>query len=51
MPIEYLREMETGFEANCQIGIWMKYYNEERPHSLFDDDRTPMEVYTQRMAA
>ena len=47
----YLREFETGFEAERQIGIWMNYYNEERPPSLFTDDRTPMEVYTQKMAA
>ena len=45
----YLREFETGFEAQRQIGNWMKYYNQERPHSLFADDRTPLEVYTQRM--
>jgi len=25
--------------------------NEDRPHSLFDDDKTPMEAYTERMAA
>ena len=47
----YLREMETGFEAQRQIGIWMRYYNDERPHSLFTGDKTPMEMYTQRMAA
>jgi len=47
----YLREMETGFEAQRQIGIWMEYYNQERPHSRHPDDKTPMEVYTQRMAA
>jgi len=47
----YLREMETGFEAQRQIGAWMQYYNEERPYSLFTDEKTPMEMYTQRMAA
>ncbi len=47
----YLREFETGFEAQRQIGNWMNYYNEERPHSLFADDRTPLEVYTHRLAA
>jgi len=47
----YLRDLETGFDAMREIGRWIKFYNEERPHSLFTDDRTPMEVYTQRMAA
>jgi len=47
----YLREFETGFEAERQIGNWMKYYNEARPHSAFADDKTPLEVYTERMAA
>ncbi len=47
----YLREMENGFQAQREIGIWMKYYNEERPHSSFTDDKTPLEVYTERMAA
>lgn len=47
----YLREMENGFQAQREIGIWIKYYNEERPHSSFADDKTPLEVYTERMAA
>lgn len=47
----YLREFETGRHAEQEIGTWIRYYNEERPHSLFDDDSTPMEVYTERMAA
>ena len=47
----YLREMDSGFEARRQIGSWMTYYNEERPHSNFDDDSTPMEVYNRRRAA
>ena len=47
----YLQEMESGIKAQRQIGRWMEYYNDERPHSHFDDDMTPMEVYTERMAA
>lgn len=47
----YLREPETGIEAEREIGTWMDYYNLERPHSLFDDDKTPLEVYTQMRAA
>ena len=47
----YLREMESGFEAMRVIGNWMEYYNHERPHSSLADDRTPMEVYNQRLAA
>lgn len=47
----YLRDMESGFEAQHQVGNWMRYYNEDRPHSIFADDKTPMEVYTERLAA
>jgi len=46
----YLRDFETGFTARQEIGNWIKYYNEERPHSAFDD-KTPLEVYNERMAA
>jgi putative transposase len=46
----YLREFDTGLEATREIGAWLNYYNEDRPHSVFDD-KTPMEVYTERMAA
>ena len=47
----YLREMESGFEAMRVIGTWMEYYNDERPHSSLASDRTPMEIYNQRLAA
>lgn len=47
----YLRDFETGRQAEMEIGSWFGYYNEERPHSLFDDDRTPWEAYSQAMAA
>ncbi len=46
----YLRELETGFHASREIGAWFNYYNEDRPHSVFED-KTPMEVYTEQMAA
>ena len=44
-------EFDDGIKARDGIAEWMKFYNEERPHSLFDDDRTPMEEYHRRMAA
>jgi putative transposase len=47
----YLNEFETGFQAQEAIGIWITYYNEQRPHSHFERDRTPLEVYTEGMAA
>ena len=47
----YLRDLDSGFEAGRQIGIWISYYNEERPHSQLGGDRTPMEVYNLRLAA
>jgi len=47
----YLMDWETGHQAEQEIGTWFKFYNEERPHSLFDNDSTPMEAYTARMAA
>jgi putative transposase len=47
----YLRDPESGHEAQRQIGIWMTYYNHDRPHSQLGHDRTPMEVYTQKQAA
>ncbi len=47
----YLRELENGHQAEREIGTWIRFYNEERPHSHYDDDSTPMEVYTERMAA
>ena len=47
----YLQDLDSGFEAARQIGIWMKYYNEVRPHSQLGGDRTPMEEYNLRLAA
>jgi putative transposase len=41
----YLNEFNDGIKARVGIAYWMKFYNEERPHSLFYDDRTPMEEY------
>jgi putative transposase len=47
----YLRDPESGHEAERQIGTWMTYYNHDRPHSQLGNDRTPMEAYTQKLAA
>ena len=45
----YLQAFETGSEARIGIGRWIAYYNESRPHSVFDG-RTPEEVYYGRTA-
>jgi len=47
----YLMEFETGLEARQEIGNWFKFYNRERPHSSLGNDKTPMEVYNERIAA
>ena len=33
------------------IAAWLRYYNEERPHSSLAEERTPMEEYARRRAA
>jgi putative transposase len=40
----YLNAFENGFQARTQIGVWLKHYNQTRPHSTFDG-QTPDEVY------
>jgi len=40
----YLRGFETGSEARRGLEAWMRYYNDERPHSALGE-RTPMEAY------
>jgi putative transposase len=40
----YLREFETGHDADREIGRWISYYSTERPHSSLLD-KTPMEAY------
>jgi putative transposase len=40
----YPREWEHGLHLKQGIDIWMKYYNEERPHSSLGD-LTPDEAY------
>ena len=47
----YLHAFHDGPQARQQIGTWVRYYNEERPHSSHAGDRTPMDVYTLRRAA
>lgn len=46
----YLREFETGHEAQHEIDRWLEYYNTDRPHSSLVD-KTPMEAYIEDMAA
>ncbi len=40
----YTNAFETGTEARRGIGVWLDYYNTERPHSALDG-RTPAEAY------
>lgn len=40
----YLHDFENAYEARKLIGDWINYYNNIRPHSVFDG-RTPNEVY------
>jgi len=47
----YLRDLASGVQAQQEIGTWIKYYNEERPHSVFADDKTPLEMYSEEVAA
>jgi len=47
----YLWDLEPGLEAQRKIGTWIRYYNEDRPHSALADDKTPIEAYLQRTAA
>ena len=47
----YLHDFQDGLEARQIIGTWLRYYNEERPHSTLAGDRTPMEEYSRRRAA
>ena len=42
----YLHAFQDGTQARQEIGTWLRYYNEERPHSSLADDRTPMEEYS-----
>jgi len=40
----YLKAFENGIQARFEIKSWLKFYNEERPHSSFGG-QTPSEVY------
>jgi putative transposase len=46
----YLRDFLTGSQALEEIGIWMTYYNEDRPHSSLGGS-TPDEAYHEALAA
>ena len=43
----YLHAFETGSEARAGIGMWMAYYNAQRPHSALSG-RTPFEAHAGR---
>jgi len=40
----YLQELETGGQARMELARWFRFYNWQRPHSVFDGKR-PMEIY------
>lgn len=40
----YLNAFRNFKDAQRQIGIWINYYNDQRPYSKLDD-LTPSEVY------
>lgn len=40
----YLNDFENAYEARKLIGDWINYYNNIRPHSIFNG-KTPNEVY------
>ena len=46
----YLLELETGSQARHAIGNWVRFYNEQRPHTAFDG-RRPMDVYREGQMA
>jgi putative transposase len=47
----YPKEFDTGLVARYEIGKWIRDYNWDRPHSTLPDDKTPMEVYNEKIAA
>jgi len=47
----YLSDFENGIQAEQEIKQWIRFYNEERPHSSLSDDKTPMEEYMIKQAA
>ena len=47
----YLHAFQDGLRARQAIDTWVRYYNEERPHSTFAGDRTPMEEYSRLQRA
>jgi putative transposase len=46
----YLHAFETPTETRDGISDWINFYNNDRPHSSLDD-KAPMEMYSQRLAA
>jgi putative transposase len=45
----YLNAFDSVRDAAVGIGDWIRYYNEERPHSSLGD-QTPQEMYFARAA-
>jgi len=41
----YLHAFADYREARAEIGSWIDYYNDERPHSSLGEDRTPSEIH------
>jgi putative transposase len=40
----YLHELYDGFKTRRVIGIWIEFYNNDRPHTALEK-RTPNEAY------
>ena len=45
----YIKDYLSVKHAREEIGGWIKYYNQERPHSQLTDDRTPDEEYFEQL--
>ncbi|NDY55493.1 transposase [Desulfovibrio sulfodismutans] len=38
-------------QARQAIGNWVRFYNEQRPHTVFDGRRRPMDVFKEGQSA
>lgn len=45
----YIKDYNSVKHAREEIGGWIKYYNQERPHSQLTDARTPNEEYFEQL--
>jgi putative transposase len=41
----YRKSYRSQIDADANLGRFFRFYNEHRPHSAFDGDVTPLEVY------